>query len=613
MQSRNLTKCFPWFIALLLCVPSAFAQAPIELISYSNIYADIVVADNPAGCAVEAAGILQNTLYRITGQRLNIRTESEYQDDPDRYRVAILVGNSRMAKEEMGVEVQQDRDAGDYYVIKADGDRRRIVLAGNDDGSRRGTVYAVYDLLERRFGCGWYTPDSLWQVIPKYPQASVVPMEVHERAAFVWRHIWEVTDPVLKDAWRLGGRQANPPHALGWLVPRQEYQKEHPEYFGPIQPCLTNPEVIKIAADACRQKIDKYPKGIVDVSLSPIDDGGFCDCQRCQAAGNISARMLFFANEVAKNLDHTHRGKYLLVFLAYWHTHAPPDPMLKAEASVCVMQVNEGDHLHPWDQPEWPGIESRIGRNNTREVKAFKGWQQAGSLFGIYEWWIPGQSSEVWRKAPWYSGETALRNLRYWRKGGIKYVTYESKSLTPFGIAWPLYHVGAKGLWNPDLTSAQIMGAAYSKLYGPAGEEMSGFYQVLEKAAYNNTMRGKNWGLPTPVGFYTRQVVAEASRHMDKAATLTEDQTILTRIAQERQMWDQAVALMETMRIATVVMGDKSKDWHNTSINGNNVRWLYGIPYSRPLYAVSPDGIKSELGDTQDVELTEGVWFSTEP
>ena len=137
MHRQRSTPCSSCLLALvlLLCSDLAWAQRAIELISYTNVYTQIVVADKPSGPAVAAAGILQQTLYRITGQRMDIRSESEYLNDPDRRRVAILVGNSKMAKDEMGVEVEQNQDTGDHYIIKADGPKQRIVLAGNDESS----------------------------------------------------------------------------------------------------------------------------------------------------------------------------------------------------------------------------------------------------------------------------------------------------------------------------------------------------------------------------------------------------------------------------------------------------------------------------------------------
>ena len=76
------------------------------------------------------------------------------------------------------------------------------------------------------------------------------------------------------------------------------------------------------------------------------------------------------------------------------------------------------------------------------------GWQETGALAGVYEWWIPnivGQGEHrPWRVAPWYSDDTALRNLRYWRDRGVKYLSYETKF--EFGSGFPRrWHCGTSG------------------------------------------------------------------------------------------------------------------------------------------------------------------------
>ena len=48
-------------------------------------------------------------------------------------------------------------------------------------------------------------------------------------------------DPVLQDAWRLGGWHVTSGHAFERLVSAKEYAEAHPDYFSPKQkqPCLT--------------------------------------------------------------------------------------------------------------------------------------------------------------------------------------------------------------------------------------------------------------------------------------------------------------------------------------------------------------------------------------
>jgi len=91
--------------------------------------------------------------------------------------------------------------------------------------------------------------------------------------------------------------------------------------------------------------------------------------------------------------------------------------MIKAEPGVCVMQVNEGNHLRSWDRPEPKKLQT-LEKNDNRLPRSdgFRGLAPDGAILAIYEWWIPGCHKKEWQSVPWYSGETALQNLRNWRR-----------------------------------------------------------------------------------------------------------------------------------------------------------------------------------------------------
>lgn len=522
-------------------------ESPVlVLVSNQRPQAVIVLAADAGKTTSEAATVLQKIIRQMTGVDLPIVSENEFQDGS----VAILVGPSRLA-EKMGVKVTQDRDSGDRYVIQTAKDR--IALVGNDDG-RRGSIFAVYDFLQR-LGCGWFGHAPAWHVIPKRSTLTVEPMSVEESPDFEHREIWRLSD-TLRDAWRLntpGELMAQ--HSMYQWLPREEFEKENPDYFGPNQPCLTHPEVIRIITDRIRKKIDSSPEKTVSISLSANDassDMGFCECDRCRKTGNASSRTLYFANAIARELAKTHPNRYRLTFLGYWETHEAPNPMRKAEPGIVVMLVNEGDHVHPLDQPESPDIPASTGRNNTREVTAFAGWRKTGAVMAIYEWWIPASNNKVWSKIPWYSGETAMRNLRYWKQGEVRFVMYEAggglEEGDGFPLRWPLYYVGARGTWDSELSAQQIMREACDKLYGPAAEPMLRFYEVIERAMANSRLTGGNWNLPAPEKIYTPGVEAQATRYLVEAAAVTKDEAILTRIGQEQKMWEDATRLMAQLR-----------------------------------------------------------------
>ena len=146
-----------------------------------------------------------------------------------------------------------------------------------------------------------------------------------------------------------------------------------------------------------------------------------------------------------------------------------------------------------------------------------------------------------------------VRNLRYWHAGGIRYVTYETKPYTPLQLRWPMYHLAARGLWDPKVTSDEVMTEACSKLYGPAAGHMFGFYKTLEKAMVDtgNGVSGGNWSLPTSIYWmYTPQVQVQATEYLQAAAavaTATADSAISQRVALEQQMWETAKAAIAAL------------------------------------------------------------------
>ena len=512
------------------------ACGSLVLVEQGRPKATIVIDDEVAGSVQSAATALQSNIQKMTGAALPIEKASRFKGD----RPAVLVGMSSLAREK-GFDVEQNYESGDHYVIKTF--NGGVALIGNDKGLR-GSNYAVYDFLQR-LGCGWYGPDPLWHVIPQTADLKVAPINVDERPDFDFRWIWLVKDPVLRDAWRQGGKGIAQGHVLGNLLPRDKYVKDHPDYFsnveGPYQPCLSHPEVIDIVHGKLEKEIGPG-SGVAQLCVGAIDNDKFCQCDRCTAIGNSSATALYFANEIARKLNEKHAGRFQLNFYAYWVLHDEPDPLIKAEPGVCVTLINEGNHVQPLEKGEAPDIPEKHDRHNTRDVKALKGWHATGATMSIYEWWIPGTTNHDWRGMPWYSGDTALANLRYWRAHDVRYLTYESQARYEnnmvWPVRWPLFYVGAYGAWDPDVTSAQLMTDACHKLYGPAGADMFDFYRTLEQAMADSDEVGGNWHLPSPELIYTPPVVERADAALQRAAAKTTDDTIARRIGAETAMWD---------------------------------------------------------------------------
>ncbi len=535
------------FVITVVTVPAAWAAASkpakqLTIVADGAARAVIVTAAEPTKDAVEAAEGLQSVVRQMTGVELAVTTADRY----DGKAIPIFVGPSQAA-EDAEVKVQQDVKEGDHYIVRTTD--RFIALVGNDDQELQGTGYAVYDLLQR-LGCAWFDKDPLWHVIPKRTTLTINAMNVDERPDFLKRSLWAPIppDPFLRLSWRLNGREMESGHNLERLLPRKDHVEEHPEYFGGGQPCVSHPDVIDLITKKLRSQLDKQPGRFVTISLSPNDNPKFCRDDRSKEIGNNSANMMYFANELAKRLRNSHPGRFAVNFLAYWVTHSPPRPMIKGEPEVNVMIVNEGCHVHPVDILESPEVAKR-GRNNTREVRDMAGWVKTGSLTGVYEWWIPTRQNHNWKKVPWYSGNTALRNIRYWKKQGIKYVLYEAwaEDRPAMSLRWPHYYVAARGLWDSKLTSRQIWKQACRKLYGPAARHMFGFYKLLETTMIESDVHSGNWSLPAPEDVYTSDAEIRATRILKAAviaAKRSKDPKVLKRVLDQQKMWRRATETM---------------------------------------------------------------------
>ena len=541
----------PFIIALLLLNldPSAAKQsAPYFEIAAAGKPAAVIVTPAAAPQSVEhAAHILQDYIRRMSGANLAIETRPGSSSGlPPIYVGVEPEGDAS------GPHIRQDRDGTDEYRIRVTPDC--ISLSGNDAAERRGTVFAVYDLLER-LGCGWYGPDPLWHVVPAKKTLALPMLDVYEEPAFAMRTIHIIEDQELKDAWRLTERTVKFERSLRNLVPREIYEQDHPDYFGKSQVCFTHPEVIEIIGRRLAEEIEtSVHDGIVPFSLTQSDTGGFCNCARCRRIGNISARLLYMANGVSDILSRNFKGRFSLTFISYWYAHDPPKPVYTARPGVVVMMVNEGNHAHPLEEKEPFYIRLFARRSNHREIQAIRGWQKTGAELGVYEWWIPGCGSYAWKRVPWYAGETALKNLRYWRDAGVKYMFYLTwyELGDGFPLRWPLYYVAAQGMWDPDVSAEELLATACARLYGPAAEYMLAYYRQFESAMATTRVHVGNWDLPYPEKVYPKSLYAEADMYLSRALLTATEPHARRRIEQERSLWRQAMLTIERLRSSRV-------------------------------------------------------------
>ena len=234
-----------------------------------------------------------------------------------------------------------------------------------------GTLYAVYDFLERFCDVRWYAPTEIGTVCPSATTLVVRGTEVRRSPAMIHRwitptslylpgpadrvpgsdvHLWKLR-------MRIGGQTFWVCHSFGGYYDR--FLAEHPDWFArgysgrPPQMCYTDPgfvqQIIRDAQDYFDSKGAKpgaTARGDV-FGLVPMDNSRWCKCPGCQAEmnkaeeknpqfnnGKASDYVFNFVNKVAREIRKTHPDKWIGA-LAYSSYAYYPDKV-EVEPNVVV-------------------------------------------------------------------------------------------------------------------------------------------------------------------------------------------------------------------------------------------------------------------------------------
>lgn len=301
----------------------------------------IIRAKDPTVTESFAAEELQKYLGKITDKKFEIKDSAENGD------FVFTVAN------QANPEIKELNLAREEYVIKSV--KNGVVLSGGGD---RGTLYAVYDFLEK-LGCRWYYMDPEDEIVPKLTVEQVVDkaadLDFVERPDFKVRMRRFITydlgpagNPVAEKImseeqminridWMIKNRinifqygidhnddcYAHWPgyravfgemtkrdlvigaggHMFFKFMPTETF-KEHPEWFALIdgkrveksQFCTSNEEALKFYLDNILFFLKENPE-IKYFAPWPSDMANFCQCEKCKDK-SFSDRYLELSNRV---------------------------------------------------------------------------------------------------------------------------------------------------------------------------------------------------------------------------------------------------------------------------------------------------------------------------
>ncbi|MFM8538644.1 MAG: DUF4838 domain-containing protein [Planctomycetaceae bacterium] len=509
-------------LVLLLVMPLSAPRAaePAVRLAENGVARHAIVVDAAEGATPAeqfATGELALFLRKITGAAFPIVKEGE-QAGP-----GIYVGHTRKAAA-AGIELASLGD--EEWVLKTSGDD--LILTG---GRPRGTLYAVYELLDAHAGCRWIAPDI--EIVPADRTFAIPRLDTRGRPGFSWR---ETTlyprhdDPkrISKEDYALflvrnrnngshhgGGsfwldeprfgfseRFGSPGMAHTFSTYQKTWQDAKPEFFAMMEDgkraprpdgalghdfCLTNPEVKDRVARQLQQYIEDdraeaARKGTPPPRMYAFSQNDtsskYCRCPECSAIaqreGSYAGTTLAFVNDVAARIADPYPDVQVMTE-AYQFTKRAPRTIRPRE-NVVVRQAlldreyradEIADVLRPLDAPT-----NRAAREVT------EGWAETIRK-GQFFVWDYAQFRDAFRY-PYDCTTKILKNLEYWHRLGIDRVFLEQAGIDVSFRPMRDWLFFRKTL-HPELQNEVLIDEYLRGYFGPAAGPMRRYYDLLAR------------------------------------------------------------------------------------------------------------------------------------
>jgi len=461
--------------------------APLQIAKDGKSSYVIATPDVPSAVEKTAAGELQHHLQKITGAVLPVVTERSIGNAP-----AFLIGGTAQFKKHFaGNETVKKFDA---VALKADG--ANIILGGH---AGRGSLYAVYEFLEKYCGVRWWT--SKEATIPVNRNLTADIQEYVYAPPLEYREVYYLDAKDEKFASRLRSNgfwtKLTPVYGgkldvYGWchtfeqIMPPEKYFKAHPEWFPLVkgkrmgkgaQLCLTNPEMRKEFLHLTLEKMKKYPN-LWQMSISQNDYHNWCECKNCMTLqkkeGSPSGPLLDFVNYIAAGVNEKYPG-FPVSTLAYQKSRSVPKNIKPADNVyiwLCNIENNFGESMED-------------GKSNADFRKDIEAWSKISKQLFIWNYTAFFGNFMV----PHPNHAAIGKDIRYFVKMKARGIFPQGDFYCNIGdfVALRSYVMG-KMLWNPELDEREVTMEFLRGYYGSAAPHLMEYLDyICERAAQEKT------------------------------------------------------------------------------------------------------------------------------
>ena len=494
---------------------------------------DIVVDSEAIPSEKYAALEFQSLFKRSVGMLLPLH------DTDEKAPNHVFVGNSgTLARDNIAVDISGLGEEGFHVIIRDD----LLAIVG---GRPRGTLYGVYQFFEDELGVRFLTYDHAHIPDSSKGQISCREYTYSPPFSFRWSYYKENSDhpefaarlrvnTVTTDE-KLGGKtnQDLISHSFHLLVPFSKYGKDHPEYYalldgkrdtntagaGP-QLCVTNPEVIKIAAESAIRYMNEHQE-VRNVSVSQADTDRYCHCDRCQAInereGTPMGAQLTFVNAVAELVEEVHPNVKVGT-LAYWYTRKAPKtirPRHNVQIQLCSIECCT---LHPINDPDCP--------RNREFCSDMNEWSKICDDIWIWNYNTNFTAYDL----PFPNLRSIGPNVRYFLSNNAKGVFMQSNGNGTSGELSDLRnYLIARMLWDPHLDDQATIVEFVQLHYKNSAQPILNYIKMLHDNAEQSGVHPNCFPKPEEVGLRP-DITRKGLEYFNQALKLADDETIRARV-----------------------------------------------------------------------------------
>ena len=425
----------------------------------------IIRGQQAAEAEVFAAEELAAYLQKITGKAYPIRT-----DDTAEAEAEIVVGRTGRSGTPSAEGLGDDG-----FILRSAG--KKLYLTG---GGLRGTLYAVYELLEAYLGCRFYSSD--FEKIPQRDTIVLEPIDDRQVPVFTVRNnFWAdyIQNPGFAAKRKMNGNKGpslpakyggsmpwagGSCHTIGRLA---EMEGDYTDR----QPCLTDETVYETVLKNVRKTLAANPEArFISVSQNDSHDWGVgCQCEKCmqiyRETGSYAGSFLQFVNRIADDIREEYPDVIIHTF-AYRYTRQAPKGVVPRPNVMVELCSIEACFRHPLAACTTVGKEHEAADDF---AKLIEDWSAISENLSVWDYTTDFANYNLT-----FPNLAVLRdNMRLFADRNVKYVFEQGAYQSRNGEFCELRgYLLAKLLWDPYMTAEaydRIVAEFFADYYGEGG------------------------------------------------------------------------------------------------------------------------------------------------